>query len=310
MKAIVFDRYGGPEVLELREMPQPALRANDVLIEVHAASVNPVDWKIRSGLLKEMIHYKFPLIPGWDVSGVIVETGTGVRRCKKGDAVFSRTDIARNGTYAEYVAVDEKYVALKPANISHEEAASIPLVGLTAWQALVDYAGIKKGDRVLIHAGAGGVGAFAIQLAKDFCCYVATTCSTANVDFVTSLGADLVVDYTKSDFTTEIQGYDVVFDTVGGDIYRNSFKVLKQHQGVLVSILELPDHDLADRTGVRAGYLFMHPDGHGLAQIADFIERGLIKPVVKHVLPLAEARKAHELSESRHTQGKIVLKVR
>lgn len=309
MKAIVFDRYGGPEVLELREMPQPALRANDVLIEVHAASVNPVDWKIRSGLLKEMVRYDFPLIPGWDVAGIVVDAGSEVGGFKKGDAVFSRTDIARNGTYAEYVAVDEKYVALKPSLLTYEEAASIPLVGLTAWQALVDFAAIKKGDRVLIHAGAGGVGTFAIQLAKDFCCYVATTCSTSNVEFVRSLGADLVVDYTKSDFTSELQGLDVVFDTLGGDIYRNSFKVLK-HQGVMISILEQPDHELADRARVRAGYLFMHPDGKELAQIADFIERGLIKPAVKHVLPLSDARKAHELSESRHAQGKIVLKVR
>ena len=309
MKAIVFDHYGGPEVLEMREMPRPGVRPSDVLIEVHAASVNPVDWKIRSGLLNEMVRYDFPLIPGWDVAGIVVETGSEVSGFKKGDAVFSRTDIARNGTYAEYVAVDEKYVALKPSLLTYEEAASIPLVGLTAWQALVDFADIKKGDRVLIHAGAGGVGTFAIQLAKDFCCYVATTCSTSNVEFVQSLGADLVIDYTKSDFTNELEGFDVVFDTLGGDIYKNSFKVLK-HQGVMISILEQPDHYLADRARVRAGYLFMHPDGKGLAQIADLIERGLVKPAVKHVLPLVDARKAHELSESRHAQGKIVLKVR
>jgi len=309
MKAIVFDHYGGPEVLELRDMPRPVVRPSDVLIEVHAASVNPVDWKIRSGLLKEMVRYDFPLIPGWDVAGIVVDTGSEVGSFKKGDAVYSRTDISRNGTYAEYVAVDEKYVALKPTLLTYEEAASIPLVGLTAWQALVDFAGIKKGDRVLIHAGAGGVGTFAIQLAKDFCCYVATTCSTSNVEFVRSLGADLAVDYTKSDFTSELQGFDVVFDTLGGDIYRSSFKVLKQ-QSVMISILEQPEHDLADRAGVRAGYLFMHPDGKGLAQISDFIEKGLIKPVVKNVFTLADARKAHELSESRHAQGKIVLKVR
>lgn len=310
MKAIVFEQYGGPDVLELREVPRPFLRANDVLIEVHAASVNPVDWKIRAGHLREMIHYDLPVIPGWDAAGVVVDAGPEVERFKKGDAVFSRTDIARNGTYAEYVAVDEKYVALKPSVLSYEEAASIPLVGLTAWQALVDYAGIKKGDRVLIHAGAGGVGAFGIQLAKDFCCYVTTTCSTPNVEFVRSLGADHVIDYTKSDFSTELQDFDVVFDTVGGEIYKKSFKVLKRQQGVIVSILEQPDHDLADRARVRAGYLFMHPDGMELANIGELIERGLIKPTVENVFPLAEARKAHELSESGHARGKIVIKVR
>ncbi|MBT1071130.1 NADP-dependent oxidoreductase [Pelotalea chapellei] len=310
MKAIVFEQYGGPDVLELREVPRPFLRANDVLIEVHAASVNPVDWKIRAGHLREMIHYDLPVIPGWDAAGVVVDAGPEVERFKKGDAVFSRTDIARNGTYAEYVAVDEKYVALKPSVLSYEEAASIPLVGLTAWQALVDYAGIKKGDRVLIHAGAGGVGAFGIQLAKDFCCYVTTTCSTPNVEFVRSLGADHVIDYTKSDFSTELQDFDVVFDTEGGEIYKKSFKVLKRQQGVIVSILEQPDHDLADRARVRAGYLFMHPDGMELANIGELIERGLIKPTVENVFPLAEARKAHELSESGHARGKIVIKVR
>lgn len=310
MKAIAIEQYGGPEVLRLMELPKPAVLEKDVLIEIHAASVNPVDWKIREGYLKEMLHHRFPLILGWDAAGVVVETGPGVTRFNRGDKVFSRTDIARNGTYAEYVAVDEKYVALKPANISFEGAAAVPLVGLTAWQALVDYAGMKKGDKVLIHAGSGGVGSFAIQLAKSRGCHVATTCSTTHVDFVKTLGADQVVDYTKGDFSLQIHDYDIVFDTIGGETYRKSFKVLRQQQGVIVSILEQPDHELAEKNGVRAGYLFMHPDGNQLAEIAELLESGEIKPVVGRILHLEEARSAQMMSQSRHVRGKIVLQVK
>ncbi|OGT98720.1 MAG: NADPH:quinone reductase [Geobacteraceae bacterium GWC2_48_7] len=309
MRAVVIDQYGGPDVLELRDMPLPEIRNNDLLVEVHSASVNPVDWKIRSGYLEERLKYKFPLILGWDVAGVVVDTGAGVKNYKKGDMVFSRTDISRNGTYAEYVAVDETYVAGLPQNLSFQEAASIPLVGLTAWQALVDYAEIKKGDKVLIHAGAGGVGAFAIQLAKSKGCYVATTCSSNHVDLVNKLGADHIVDYTKSDFTLELHDFDVVFDTIGGDTYRKSFKVLRQQQGVMISILEQPDHEMAHQTGARVGYLFMQPDGKELAQIGQMLENGEIKPVVGKIFPLEDIKKAHELSESHHATGKIVLHI-
>ena len=310
MKAVAIERYGGPDVLQLRELPMPELREHDLLIEVHAASVNPVDWKIREGYLEGLLNHQFPLILGWDVAGVVAETGPGATRFKRGDEVFSRTDISRNGTYAEYVAVDEKYVAMKPVNLSFEEAASIPLVGLTTWQALVDYAGMKKNDKVLIHAGAGGVGTFAIQLAKSKGCRVATTCSTNHVDFLKSLGADHVVDYTKSDFSIELHGYDIVFDTVGGETYRKSFKVLNQQQGVMISILQQPDHELAESTGVRTGYLFMQPNGEHLAQIGKLLESGKIKPVVGGVLPLADVRKAHDMSQSRHVLGKIILQVK
>jgi NADPH:quinone reductase-like Zn-dependent oxidoreductase len=292
------------------DLPRPALRENDVLMEIRAASVNPVDWKIREGYLQDNLHYSFPLILGWDAAGVVVEVGRGVSRFKVGDKVFSRTDIARNGTYAEFVAVDERYVALKPAAVSFEMAAAVPLAGLTAWQALVDYAGIKHGDKVLIHAGSGGVGSFAIQLAKSRGCFVATTCSTAHVDFVRSLGADQVVDYTKGDFSLQLHDYDVVFDTIGGDTYRTSFKVLKQQHGVMISILEQPDHELAEKSGVRVGYLFMQPNGEELEQLGRLLESGQIKPAVGKILPLEEARQAQILSQSHHARGKIVLQVK
>ena len=310
MKAVAIEKYGGPEVLQLMDLPKPAVMERDVLIEIHAASVNPVDWKIREGYLQDMLHHRFPLILGWDAAGVVVDTGPEVTKFKRGDKVFSRTDIARNGTYAEYVAVDEKYVAMKPANISFEGAAAVPLVGLTAWQALVDFARMKKDDKVLIHAGSGGVGSFAIQLAKSKGCYVAATCSSAHVDFVRSLGADQIVDYTKGDFSLQLHDYDIVFDTIGGETYRKSFKVLRQQHGVMVSILEQPDHELAEQAGVRVGYLFMHPDGKELGKIAELVEAGEIKPVVGKILPLEEARNAQMISQSHHARGKIVLQVR
>lgn len=310
MKAVVIDKYGGRDELKLRDMPMPQMGDKDLLVEVHAASVNPVDWKVREGYLGETLRFDMPLILGWDMAGIVRVTGPGVVNFKAGDKVFSRTDIRRSGTYAEYVAVDENYAALMPTNLSFVDAASIPLVGLTSWQALVDFAAVKAGQQVLVHAGAGGVGSFAIQLCKSKGAYVATTCSTANVSFVKELGADHVVDYTKSDFSLELHNYDVVFDTVGGDIYRKSFKVLKQQKAVMISILEQPDHELAEAHGVRVGYLFMQPNGQQLAQIADLLQERRIKPVVTRVYPLEEVKKAHEVSESRHLRGKIMLKIR
>lgn len=309
MRAVVIDQYGGRDELKVRDVPMPTMGDKDLLVEVHAASVNPVDWKIRSGYLKEMLRYDFPLILGWDMAGIVKETGPGVLNFKAGDKVFSRTDIRRNGTYAEYVAVQEDYAALMPTDLTFTEAASIPLVGLTSWQSLIDFAGVKGGDKVLIHAGAGGVGSFAIQLCKSRGAYVATTCSTFNVGFVKELGADQVIDYTKSDFSLEIHNYDIVFDTVGGDIYRKSFRVLKPQQGAIVSILEQPNHELAEQHGVRAGYVFMQPNGRQLAQIADLLRERKIVPTVTRVLPLEEVKKAHELSESGHGRGKIVLRI-
>ena len=309
MRAVVIDRYGGAEELRLRDMPMPEVGETDLLVEIFAASVNPVDWKIREGYLKEAIQYRFPLILGWDAAGVVSAVGSRVRQFRVGDEVFSRTDIKRNGTYAEFVAVDEQYVARKPTNLSFEEAASIPLVGLTAWEALVDMATVTEGNKVLIHAGSGGVGSFAVQLAKSRGAFVATTCSTLHMSFVRSLGADQIIDYTRTDFTEEVQNFDVVFDTVGADTCRASYAVLKP-QGVLVSILEQPDEELMEKTGVRGMYLFMQPDGQKLSQIAELLSSGAIRPTVGRVFPLEDARKAQELSASRHAEGKIVLRVK
>ncbi|CAB3391334.1 NADP-dependent oxidoreductase [Kyrpidia spormannii] len=309
MKAVLIENYGGPEQLKIADVPKPGLRETDVLIEVHAASVNPVDWKIRRGYLQSRLNHRLPLILGWDAAGTVVETGPKVTRFRVGDEVFTRPDIERDGTYAEYVAVDQSLVAKKPANLSFEEAASVPLAALTAREALIDHAGVKPGDTVLIHAGAGGVGSFAIQIAKLLGAQVITTVSTRNVDFAKQLGADRVIDYTQEDFTATLRDLDVVFDTLGGEVQLLSMNVLKKG-GMLVSIVMPPDLALAEQKGIRRAYFFLQPDGKKLEEIGKWIEQGHIKPAIGAVLPLEEVAKAHELSESGHSRGKIILKVR
>ncbi|MDI3257005.1 MAG: NADP-dependent oxidoreductase [Kyrpidia sp.] len=309
MKAVVIDGYGNRDQLKLTDMPMPELRDTDVLIEIHAASVNPVDWKIRRGYLRNRLNHRLPLILGWDAAGIVKKVGPRVTRFKKGDAVFTRPDIERNGTYAEYVAVDESLVAHKPARLSFEEAASVPLAALTAREALIDHAGVKVGDTVLIHAGAGGVGSYAIQIARTLGARVITTVSGRNVEFAGQLGADRVIDYTVEDFTQSVRDADVVFDTVGGEVQTRSMDVLKKG-GILVSVIQPPDQTLAQQKGIRSAYFFLQPDGEKLAQIGKWIDEGKIGPVVGAVFSLEDVVRAHELSESGHARGKIVLKVR
>jgi NADPH:quinone reductase-like Zn-dependent oxidoreductase len=306
---MVIDRYGGADELRLRDVPVPEPGEGDVLIEIRAAAINPVDWKVREGYLREMIPYRFPLILGWDVAGVVAAAGSKVERFRAGDHVFACTDIRRNGCYAEYAAVEGRLVATKPHNLTFEEAASVPLAGQTAWQALVEHAAVAEGQRVLVHAAAGGVGSLAIQIAKSRGAFVAATCSTLHLSFVRALGADQIIDYTRTDFSNELGEFDVVLDAVGGETYRKSFKVLKP-KGVLVSILEQPDQDLEQKTGVRADYLFMQPDGRRLARIGQLLGDRVIRPTVTKVFPLDEVRKAHELSASRHAEGKLVIQIR
>lgn len=306
MKAVYIEGYGGKDQLKYGDVPNPRVGPNDVLIRAHAASVNPVDWKIREGYLKDFLPYEFPLILGWDVAGVIVGVGENVDRLRVGDEVFARPATERNGTYAEYVAVDAHLVAIKPRNISFEEAASVPLAGLTAWEALHEIADVSSGQKVLIHGGSGGVGIYAIQLAKAFGAYVATTTSSKNVEFVKSYGADKVIDYTQEAFECTLSGYDVVFDTIGGDVQSKSFKVLSKG-GILVSIVSQPDQNIADQHSVRTGYFFLQPDGEKLARLGQLIEVGKVRPVVGTVFPLEDTAKAHALSESHHAQGKIVI---
>lgn len=309
MKAAIIEGYGNADQLKLVDQPMPELRENDVLIEVYATSINPVDWKIRGGHLQEMLQYEFPLILGFDVAGVVVETGSGVKRFQKGDKVFSRPDITRNGAYAEYIAVDESEVVKKPENLSYREAAAVPLAALTAWQSLFDFSGMKEGSKVLIHAGSGGVGHLAIQIAKHAGAHVATTCSTRNVDWVQRLGADEVIDYTRQNFDEVLQDYDIVFDTVGGEIQERSYSVLKKG-GTLVSIVNTPDEEKAKSQGYRSGFVFVQSNGEQLGRIGNLLEQGILKPVIDEVIPLDEIHKALEKSEEGHVRGKIVIEVK
>lgn len=307
MKAVRIHSYGGPEVLSYEEAPRPIPKVGEVLVKVHAAGVNPVDWKIREGQLKDMMHHTFPLVLGWDVSGVIEESGPGGTRFRPGDEVYSRPDLTQDGSYAEYIVIKESEVVLKPANIKHIEAASIPLAGLTAWQAL-HRAEIAPGKRVLIHAAAGGVGSFAVQFARWKGAHVIGTASQPNHDFVRWLGAHEVIDYHAVRFENEVRDVDIVLDTMGGEIQERSWKVLKRG-GLLISIVHPPAPDHAERVGARQAYLFMQPNAAQLAEIGQLVATGRIKIPAETVMKLTDARRAHEMSQSGHLRGKIVLRV-
>lgn len=308
MKAVRIHTYGGPEVLVHEEVPRPQPENGEVLVQVKAAAVNPVDWKIREGYLREMLPHQLPLILGWDVSGVVEETGPGVTRFRVGDEVFSRPDLLRDGTYAEYVVIREKEVAFKPKSLDHLHAAAIPLAGITAWKSLVEAAGVSSGHRVLIHGAAGGVGSYAVQLAKWRGAHVIATASAHNHDYLHGLGADQVVDYRSQRFEDVARDVDAVFDTIGGDTQERSWQVLKKG-GILVSIITPPPEEKAALHGVRQAFVFIQPDAAVLAELARLVDGGKLRPYVESVLPLAEARRAQELSQGGHARGKIVLKI-
>ncbi|MFT5896890.1 MAG: NADPH:quinone reductase-like Zn-dependent oxidoreductase [bacterium] len=308
MKAVRIHEYGHANVLAFEDAPTPSITSSEVLVRVVAASVNPVDWKIREGYLKVMVTHTMPLTLGWDVSGVITAIGDAVTRFRVGDAVYSRPDIKRNGTYAEYVAIQEREVALKPLSASHVEAASLPLAGITAWEVLINTAQLSKGQKVLVHAGSGGVGSLAIQLAKSRGAYVIATTSDKNRAFVKSLGADEVIDYKTQQLSEILQDIDIVFDTVGGDVQDSSWSVLKQG-GILVSIVSSPSEDKAKELGVRCAFVFVEPSACILEELAKLVERGELRPIVGVEFGLHDIAKAHALSETGHAIGKIVLNV-
>jgi alcohol dehydrogenase len=325
-----MDRYGGPEVLSLRDMPEPEPGPLDLLVDVRAASVNPVDFKIRGGGVKALIKDRFPLVLGGDLSGVVLRVGSGVTRFAPGDHVFARMRKDRIGGFGERALVDEIYAAKKPTNLTHAEAASIPLVGLTAWQALVDIGKVTRGDRVLIHAGAGGVGTFAIQLAKHLGAVVVTTASAKNKDLVSRLGASEVVDYKSQRFEDAVRPCRVVFDTQGGETLERSFVVVERG-GVVVTVGGRPDAKFGKAWGMnpllvfalrilmrKVGrlarekdahfeYLFMQPDGAALAEIATLLEKGTIVPVLDRTFPFADTLAAIALVESGRAVGKVVV---
>jgi NADPH:quinone reductase-like Zn-dependent oxidoreductase len=333
MKAFVLGRYDKKRALQMADMPTPELRDDEALVQVHAAGVNLLDAKIRDGEFKLILPYRLPLVLGHDVAGVVVKVGPRVRHFKPGDEVYARPDDFRIGTFAEFVPVKEASLALKPKSLTMEEAASIPLVALTAWQALVEKANLKRGQKVFIQAGSGGVGTFAIQLAKHLGATVATTTSTANVALVKSLGADVVIDYKTQDFEDVLHGYDVVLNSQDGKTLEKSLRVLKGG-GKLISISGPPDPDFgreigapgfvklvmrilsagvrrkAKNLGVSFSFLFMKANGSQLREITRLLDAGVIRPVVDRVFPFESTNEAMAYVEAGRAKGKVVIKVR
>jgi NADPH:quinone reductase-like Zn-dependent oxidoreductase len=333
MKAFVLSRYGKTEPVRAVELPEPEMRSDDVLVEIHAASVNPVDFKIRNGELKPLLPYKLPLVMGSDLAGVVVSCGPNVAGFKPGDEVYARADKDRIGTFAEMIAVNEKAIAKKPATLDMVQAAAVPLVGLTAWQALVEMAQVQPGQRVLIHAGSGGVGTIAIQLAKHLGAVVTTTTSTANVEWVKNLGADVVIDYRKDDFETILHDYDVAFDTLGGETLEKSLRVINPG-GKVISVAGPPEPEFAREYGlnwivtqairvlsfqirrkakrrqVTYSFLFMKPSGSQLSELGSLIDSGAIRPVVDRVFSFQSTQEALAYVEQGHAKGKVVVQIR
>ena len=333
MKAFVINKYSKKEELKLTEVAVPEVKENDVLVEVHASGLNLLDSKIKTGEFKLLLPYKFPLILGHDVAGVITKVGKNVKDFKVGDAVYSRVADHRIGTLAEFIAVDEKDVALKPKNISMEEAASIPLVALTAWQALVETAKLQKGQKVFIQAGSGGVGTIAIQLAKHLGATVATTASEKSFAMLKNLGADVLIDYKKDDFENILKEYDLVLNSQDTNTLEKSLRILKPG-GKVISISGPPTPDFAKavgapwfvkiilalissgirkkaaKLGVDYSFLFMRADGAQLSQITSLIESGAIKPVLDKTFPFEQANDALAYVESGRAKGKVVVRMK
>ena len=308
MKAIRIHEYGGRNVLTLEDCPVPQISDDDLLVKVVAASINPVDWKIRQGYLKEMIPHKLPLVLGWDVAGIVENCGKNVTGFSPGDLVYSRPDIARDGSYAEYIAINASEVAHKPKTISFAEAASVPLAGITAWEVVVKSGKISAGQSILIHAASGGVGSLAVQIAKWKKAHVIATTSEKNRSLVESLGADEVIDYRSVNFTEVVKNVDVVVDTIGGQVQEDSWSVLKPG-GSLISIVQPPSEESAKKANAVGEFVFIQPDAGILQELAGLIDAGIIRPIVGAEFSLKDAAKAHELSESGRARGKIVLHV-
>ena len=307
MKAVRIHNYGSADVLVYEDAPVPGIAPDEVLIKVTATSVNPIDWKIRKGASKEKTPLTFPFILGWDVSGVVEQKGVLVTRFEIGDKVYARGNTSRNGAYAEYIAVRSSEVAFAPANISLTHAAGIPLACQTAWAGLFEQGGLMKGQTVLIHGGSGGVGTFAIQLAKYVGAHVITTTSAPNVDLVKSLGADEIIDYKSEDFSKRVKDVDLVFDTIGGDTQMKSWGVIKKG-GTLVSTVGADEKE-AKQHGVNAKSFMVDSSGARLQEISGLVDSGHLKVIIEKELPLSSAKEAHELSEKGRARGKIILRV-
>jgi NADPH:quinone reductase-like Zn-dependent oxidoreductase len=333
MKALVLKRYGGFDQVEFTDIPRPALKPDEILVQVHAAGLNPIDYMIPKGTFKTMLKLQLPATLGSDLAGVVVAVGSRVTRFKSGDAVFASVFGLATGALAEFAIVPENAAAHKPANLDFAQAASIPMVGLTSWQALKERAQLKPGQKVFIPAGSGGIGTFAIQLAKHLGAKVGTTASTSNVALVQSLGADEVIDYKKQQFEEVLRDYNAVLGTVRGDAIEKSLRILKPNSNV-VSLIGPPDaafarargmnffvkflfgllsrkiRRLADKRDVRYSFLFVHPDGSQLAVIGKLLDAGTIRPVIDKIFPFDQAKEALTYLEKGRAKGKVVVQIR
>lgn len=333
MKALVFNKYGKADNVAFADIPRPALKPDEILVQVHAAGLNPIDYMIPKGTFKPMLRFELPATLGSDLAGVVVEAGNRVTRFKPGDAVFANIFDLGIGSLAEFAVVPESAAAIKPANLDFVQAASVPMVALTTWQALKERANVKPGQRVFIPAGAGGIGTFAIQLAKHLGAKVGTTTSTGNMELVRSLGADEVVDYKKQEFENVLRDYDVVLGTVRGDSIEKSLQILKP-KGKVVSLIGPPDTAFgrargmnflmvfvlgllsrkiirrATKRGVEYSFLFVHPDGRQLAEIGKLLESGKIRPVIDKIFPFDQAKDALAYLEKGRAKGKVVVQIK
>ncbi len=313
MKAAVIHRYGSADVLQYEDVAPPKIKADELLVKVHASCINPADWKIRKGMLKIVTGNKFPMILGFDLAGEVVEVGANVTRFTIGDSIYGTLKPPNAGAYAEFVAVSENCAVLKPTNISYTEAASIPVAGLTALQGLRDQGNIKPGQAVLINGASGGVGTFAVQIAKILGAEVTGVCSTKNLDFVKSLGADRVIDYTQQDFTQEPTQYDIIFDAVGKQSFSDCKKVLKPN-GIYVTTLPTPENILPGIVtkfipGKKAKLVLESPKAQDLVYLKELIEAGKLRIVIDRTYPLQEIAAAHTYSETGRAVGKIAIAI-
>jgi len=306
MKAVVAHEYGGPEVLKFEEVSRPEPKENEALVRVIASGVNPADPLTLSGKYAREFGTHLPLIPGYDIAGIVEKTGVKVAKLKAGDAIYGYPTFG--GGWAEYVTVTEGEVAAKPASLSFAEAAAVPMGALTAWQALVDVAQLRAGQTILIHGGSGGVGSFAVQIAKARGARVIATASTANQDLLKQLGADVAIDYTKTRFEEIAKDVDAVLDPVGKETLARSYGVIKKG-GIVMSLVARPDPVELEKRGIRGAAISVHPDAEDLAEIAHLIDTGKIKPIVTQVLPLSDAIAAQQQAATHHTRGKIVLRI-
>lgn len=308
MKAVRIHSYGGSDVLSYEDAPRPAPGDDEVLIRVHATSVNPFDCAVRAGYMASYFNHTLPLILGTDVSGVVEEVGRGVTTFKPGDNVYARAGVVKDGAYAQYVVVPATDLAAKPQSLDHQHSAALPHVSLTAWQALFELGDLTEGQTVLIHGAAGGVGHIAVQLAKWKGAKVIGTASR-NLDFLRELGVDVIIDYSAVPFNEVARDVDLVVDTIGGDVQERSCMVLRP-DGMLVSVIQTPSEEMTARYGVRSAMVYSTPPiGKVLTEVAALADAGLVKPYVSTVMPLEEIRAAHDMVEGKHTRGKVVLEV-